>query len=295
MENKINLNEKQDNNGFTALIELLVQHFTPVQIYRFAKVKQQEQLQSVFAMGGRHKQYVYYLLVVTEGSAVMERSIQDFVDTHYTHAKVVIHAHELQTLLKNSNQSNGFFASVFNQGKLCYTAPGTASLAEFKAPSPKKRLGRAVVHWRKRKEMATGFLEAAERIIEDGHEKIGVFLLHHAVEQACLGLIYVFMDYRPEARDLKQLLYVCACFSKLPLQHFLGTPDHEELLHMMMKSFTKARKQEDFSMADHSIYRFLEVVESFLKLATKLAETEFKTQQQAIDNVKKLGEELHHA
>ncbi|MDN3587165.1 hypothetical protein QWY86_10830 [Pedobacter aquatilis] len=267
------------------LIEALVQEFAPLYIYHFAKKVHQKKLNSVFCDGEGERQSIYYLFLVVEGKVSIESRVQEFADGNY---KVIIQIHEKEQVLGSVNHCNGYLASVINKGKLRYAAPGIEKLGTLRLPNIKKRLGRAILHWRKRREMAKGFFAAAEQAIEIGQERVSLFLLHHATEQACVGLIYVFMDYQPDGRNLEHLLYLSACFSNLPFQHFMGTPDNEALLKIMIKCLSRGGYDDGFSLNNHSIYRFSELVESFVKLADDLCEAQFKVLQEEVDQVKVL-------
>ncbi|RZK51038.1 MAG: hypothetical protein EOO91_21415 [Pedobacter sp.] len=98
----------------------------------------------------------------------------------------------------------------------------------------------------------------------------------------------VFMGYQEKYGNLERLLYISACFSSLPLQHYTGTPDNEALLEMMCKSIALDNCKSDELPADKSIYRFLELVESFLKLTEKLCVEQFAVLQKEVDKMKEL-------
>ena len=274
--------ESQQANHFKVLIELLVAQFVPLQVYQFAQLEQSETLRSVFSTANE-AQCVYYLLVITAGSEAMENRMQHFVDETYTEGKVIVQAYAQEILHKDIQQCNGFLAAVFNKGQLYYSAARAIGLDGFRPPSPKKWLGRAIVHWRNQSHMADGFLKAAAQAIDSDHDQICLFLLNHAIAKACTGLIYVFMGHQPDCSNLERLLYICACFSKLPLQHFLGTPVNEALLQLMMKSCSRTGEPAGFSLKGVSAYRFLELVEGFLKMANTLSEAHFISLQQGVE------------
>jgi cyanate lyase len=94
------------------------------------------------------------------------------------------------------------------------------------------------------------------------------------------------MGYQEKYGNLKRLLHLSACFSSLPLQHFTGTPDNEALLEMMCKSIALDNCKTDELPADKSIYRFLELVESFLKLTERLCTDKLAELQMEVDRVK---------
>ncbi|RZK39062.1 MAG: hypothetical protein EOO90_20115 [Pedobacter sp.] len=284
---QIQIQAFKNHQNLNVIIEALVQEFAPLHIYQFAEITNKDKRKSVFCAIHEEEQRIYYLLMITRGSVVDENTVQAFLD-RYNLAKVIIHVCGQETVLKSLEHCGGYFARVIGKGKLFYQGVGTECYDGFSLPNPKKQLGRAIVHWRKRREMAKGFFAAAEQAMEVGNEHVGLFLLHHVTEQACMGLIYVFMDYQVESRNLERLLYLCACFSNRPFQHFLGTVENEALLKIMIKSFSEARYDDTFSLENHSIYRFSELVESFLKLANTLCEERFRVLQVEVDQVKVL-------
>lgn len=274
---KTNLfNPSQTSPHLNELISLLVQQFKPLQIYQFAQWKRQESCHSVFAGAMQEEQTIDYLLVITADGTSTANEIQDFVDNHFTASKLMIYAHEQEVVQQNLAASNGYFSAVLKNASLCYAKEGLSFNEEIREPNPKRWLGKAIINWRKRNHMAKGFSEAAEHALECGHERICLYLLHQAIEQACVGLIWVFMAYKIDHRNIERLLYTCGCFSQAPLQHFIGTLENQKLLELMMKSYRRIGHEDDFSLGGKSIYRFVELVQSFLELADSLCKERFQ-------------------
>ncbi|RZJ78092.1 MAG: HEPN domain-containing protein [Flavobacterium sp.] len=279
--------------NFMAFLEKLVAQFKPLQVYQYAQLGQQWQTESVFCNPQQKEEEIYYLLIVTEGSTRIENGIQDFANQHYTEGKVVVQAHGAEALKQNLAQSNYYFATVLNQGQLLYSNNGVLCLEEMTNLQPEKRLAQAKLHWKHRGKMANGFLLAADRALEEDHEAVCLFLLHQVIEQACIGLIWVFMGYKSDMHNLRRLLYVCACFSKKPMQHFMGTPENEIMLGVIMKSYSEARYRESFSLENRSAYNFLELVERFMELAEELCKEKFEAMEAALPvEVEKVEEEI---
>ena len=282
MTEKIKTSATETHPPFKTLIAQLVQAYAPLQIYQFAKLTKKERTNSVFSTAQLQKQRTYYLLMITEGSEAIESEVQDFADGAFAAAKVIVQVYGQATLLKHVNHRNGYFAAILNGGKLCYGVPGGAGVLTLLQPNPKNKLGRAIVHWRNRSQMADGFLLAAGKAIGQHQDHVGLFLLHQATEQACMGLIFVFMDHLPNLRNLDRLLYLCACFSPKPLAHFFGNAENEVLLNIMMKSVSRQRYQHDFSLGGRSIAQFMELVTGFLGLAKYLCKERFALSQRAL-------------
>ncbi|MFD1630573.1 HEPN domain-containing protein [Pseudopedobacter beijingensis] len=261
------LAKPENTKELNALVSLLLEKFNPLQIYLYAYYEEQSAYNSIFREARQQGEKVFYLLVVTEGTASMENAIQQYVDACYKEAKAIIHAHGEETLRLNLNQCNGYFTAVLNRGVLLYSADGLLAVQAVQGPNAEKQLLRIKEQWEHRIHLSKGFLHAAEEAVEHGDDPISIYLMYQAVEQTCVGLIAVFMGYKTDIRNLRRLLYVCGCFSKKPLQHFMGSPENEQLLNIMMKSFSEVRYGSDFDLEGRSPFRFLELAEGFVKLA----------------------------
>lgn len=276
METINHLSKAKKPAHFMAFLEKLVAQFKPLRIYQYAEYTAQIQVDSIFAELQQNEHIVYYLLVITEGTASIEGEMQRFVDQNYKEAKVVVNAHGDEILQRNLKVCNGYFSTVLKYGALYYLREDATPMGEVRMPNPKKWLGKAIVLWRNRNNMAEGFSEAAEHALEYNHERICLYLLYQAIEQACVGLIWVFMGYKSDLRNIKRLLYTCGCFSQPILQHFMGTVENQKLLDVMMKCFSQVRYEDDFSLEGKSIYRFVELVQGFLELADSLCKERFQ-------------------
>lgn len=222
--------------------------------------------------------------MITQSPAI-ERHIQSLLAEKVKDITLIVQVFAQEDIYKPGLPHNAFFASVINNGALIYIKEGLPVHPSPEMPNPKKRLAKAIVHWRNRNQMAQGFLAAADQALEQGHERVSLFLLHHATEQLVLGLIYVFMGYRPNPAKLEKLIYLCGCFSHLPLKHFMGTMDNKKLLQLLMESIKMGAEKVEVVLGEPSIYRFLELVESFVVLATNLCDEKFKVLQLELDRL----------
>lgn len=216
MKNRINPNEKNVSAELNQLVHLLAQQTTVLQIYHYASLGRAEKLKSVFSNKHRLVKRVYYLFIVTEGDT--RPSLQLLVDEQHFPFMAMVSQQNYTELQKPQLASNGFLAKVFHTAKLLYTLPDVEAPQVFRLPNPKKALAKAIVHWRNRTTIATGFMVAAEQAVEHGHERVALFLLHHATEQLCAGILYVFTGQQIAEKRLHRLIYRCACFSTQPLQ-----------------------------------------------------------------------------
>lgn len=285
MLNKFITSAKDHPKNFSVFIELLVEEFAPLHIYQFASWEQTNKIESVFCPKNEERQQLCFLFILLDGNRLAEHVFQDFVDQHYREAKVIIYTHEMETLKKNMGVSHVFYLSVLAYGQIIYSKDGALEMLTAKTPNYKKWLGRAIVDWRHRKKMASGFFNAAEQAMEFEHEQVTLFLLHHSIIEASIGLIYVFMGYHPIDCRLKKMLCGCSCFSILPYQHFFGTKENEAMVEILIKCCSRAGYSADSRLGSRSIYRFIELVESYLALADQLCTTQFSTLEKVISKI----------
>jgi HEPN domain-containing protein len=120
--------------------------------------------------------------------------------------------------------------------------------------------------------LADGFLMCAAECLAKKQFSISTFMLHQAVEQACICLIRVHIAYRSDFHNLSRLLRLCTCFSEKPFQLFLSTPEDERLFDVMAKSYSASRYQDDFAVSRQDAESLYQRVASFLLLAKAMCD-----------------------
>jgi HEPN domain-containing protein len=98
------------------------------------------------------------------------------------------------------------------------------------------------LNWKQRYFRAEAFMDAAECIWIDQDETVVLSLIGQAVEQICLGLIYVFMGYRPKQHSLHHLVDLCNNFTK-EVDHIFPrqTEQDRNIFSVLSKSSSSAR------------------------------------------------------
>ncbi|WP_111309945.1 hypothetical protein [Confluentibacter sediminis] len=102
--------------------------------------------------------------------------------------------------------------------------------------------------------------------------------LHQMLTQICLGLIYVFMEYKPQHMALPYLLHLCSLFTDLPDSVFpKNTYGNQHLLHHLFnaKDLTAHNTQHRLSLNDAN--RAWKKCGVFLYSAETLVERHFAT------------------
>lgn len=256
----------------TALIDTLSQKYDLSHIICFAR---NGVISNNFSAFGDIPSYIglhYFFLFVTKGTERVEHEIQDYINTHYKSFNVTAISHSFESVSNAIAQGNRFFIAACIGGLEMYHDNQTTFDIEFPKPNQTTTLEKAEKRFYDHIKMATGFLNSASHCIRiEGYHENGVFMLHQAVEQACISLIKVHMGYRIDLHNLNRLLSLCKCFSDKPADLFLSDDNESvRLFKILRESYGNARYSEDFRVAEEDAIVILEKVDAFVSLAENL-------------------------
>ena len=250
------------------LLQKVVDKYNPLQIYCFHKDEQSRKVSGCFSGFQDAEHCDYWLLMVTEGGSRIENAVQDFVNTHYEFGKITILAHGKEGIARSISDGYRFFANVYNAGKLLYNRQfcvKTYILYSSVLTSYRERSKLAFDNGISR---AEGFLHGAKECLASKKYNVCAFMLHQAVEQCCIALIVLYMDYRCDIHNLYRLLMLCRCFTDVPFKLFItGSEDDQAIFDKLVKSYSNARYALDFKIEALEIDMLLEQVSSLLNFA----------------------------
>jgi len=257
------------------LLQRLVAKYDPLQIYCFHKHQESRNIEGCFMDQIETNNCDYWLLMVTESISRIESAVQDFANAHYQSGKIIMLVHGKESIDKSITEGNRFFAIVLSAGKLLYNKHFTASMLTAKYSAS---IG---YHERNRQRFdngisrAEGFLNGAMECFETRKYNICAFMLHQTVEQCCIALIGLHMDYRCDIHNLHRLLMLCRCFSEQPYKLFI--PDHaadkilktedQNIFDKLVKSYSNARYAIDFKIEESEIRVLIDKVSALMKFS----------------------------
>ncbi len=244
MEPKLSL-EANHAFHFRELIQCLAHKFEPLHIFSFSQNTCTQKSLGCFSDDQAYFRCDHCLLVVTESASRVDYEMQDFANTHYRQGTITIISHGKQSVMDAVQHNSRFFISVLTTGKLLYSKDGLVDSEQIPRFIPTKCAIKALKHYEHRRPLADGFLMCASECLEKEQLGICAFMLHQAVEQACICLIRVHIAYRSEFHNLYRLLRLCQCFSERPFQLFLSSPEDEQLFDVMAKSYSGSRYKDD--------------------------------------------------
>ncbi|PVH25143.1 HEPN domain-containing protein [Sphingobacterium corticibacter] len=255
---------------FKELIHQMVQKFEPLQIFSFSQNSYTSNSQSCFKPSKVDFKCHYCLLVITESATRIDYEMQEFVNTNYRKGTMTILCHGRQSVMDAVQQNSRFFISVLATGKLLYSKDGMLDCVPVAPFIPTNGATKALKHYDHRMPLADGFLMCAYECLDKEQFEICAFMLHQAVEQACICLLSVHIAYRSEFHNLYRLLRLCQCFSEKPFQLFLSSPEDERLFDVMAKSYAGSRYKDDFSVSRQDADSLYQRVKSFLALVKEM-------------------------
>jgi len=184
-----------------------------------------------------------------------------------TQEQVTLYA--IHYTLKEANNSinNGcnFLNRVLEEGVLLFSEDNRLKQLGSYIYHPEVFL-RIQKHWNKRLEHACYFEEKSS-ICEDNPSNQGRYLLlQQAIQQSCLGLIYVFWEYQPCYYSLPFLLHLCEQFSDVPKiiypkRSFRSQQMYSRLCHAQYNLNEKIQadpSEYDSQKAEHLTYKFIQ-------------------------------------
>jgi len=262
--------EANHASHFRELIQRLAQKFEPLQIFSFSQNSYTHHSQGCFNDSQGYFRCDHCLLVVTDTATRVDYEMQDFANTHYRQGTITVICHGRQSVIDAVQHNSRFFIEVLTRGKRLYSKDGLLNDDPIPPFIPTKGAVKALKHYQHRIPLADGFFMCASECLESEQYGICAFMLHQAVEQACICLIRVHIAYRSEFHNLYRLLRLCNCFSERPFQLFLSTTEDERLFDIMAKSYSGSRYKDDFSVSSLDAESLYKRVASFLLLVKEM-------------------------
>lgn len=256
---------------FSSFIKVLAEKYNPQQIYCFGKQVVLRDKSGCFIEGDTDAKYHYYLLMVTESSIRIERTVQDFASSKFKSGTITILVHGKEAIWEALNANNRFFNTVFCSAQMVYSYDGLLNPELISPFIPSQSAVKAEKHFIHRMSLAEGFLAGASGCLIKEQFSVAVFLLHQVVEQTCIALIRVHLAYRAEIHNLQRLLSLCSCFSDKPEAQFLsGNKENERLFDILLRSYSSARYRDNFKVLVEDAKLLFHHVEDFVILAKEM-------------------------
>ncbi|MEH6658037.1 hypothetical protein [Leeuwenhoekiella marinoflava] len=210
--------------------------------------------------------YVLTMLVISQDQVSDPKLFMNEV-FNKTQEKITLYSIHY-TLKEANNKINygcNFLNRLLREGTLLYSEDNRLELPGSYLCHPDV-FREIKMHWDKRLEHALYF-EEKSTICEENPSNPGRYLLlQQAIQQACLGLIYIFWEYQPSCYSLPYLLHLCEQFSEVPKiiypkKSFRSQQIYSRLCHAqynLNEKIPEDSSESDSLKAEHLTYKFIQ-------------------------------------
>ena len=278
---------KDDNEEeiYRIIKEAVSEIVTPLNIISFGKRNGLRERYSVAGISETLSFTHYDLLIVTkETLGIYPKKISNLIsqktEEKLTTAIILTSSNKVEQALEKGNE---FVYKVLNSGAVIYSEPGSS----FDVSAPIKITAKSLDQIRGdffiRNHRANCFLSAAD-IVSGDDDSTEISLQYKALQQICLGAIYVMLGLRPDCLKLEYLFDLCSNFSNVPDNCFpRWSPEDQQLFKKLINSPNEVRfrTSDRRSPVDVDILysrseKFLEAMETIAKNRIEELETELK-------------------
>jgi len=240
------------------LLEKLITKYLPLKIFCFHKSIMTKTDIGCFRNTSTVCGSDYWLLMVTENSARIEHAVQDFASAHYNQGAITILVHGHEAIANAVANGNRFFSRIYDKGHLLYSMDGWLSNTPvMPQPSPHDEV-EAEERYQLSISRAQGFIHGAKECLASQNTNVCAFMLHQAVEQCCIALIGLHLDYRCDIHNLRRLLMLTRCVSDQSYQVFFTRRENDEyLFNLLTKSYLNGRYSKDFFISEGELVELM--------------------------------------
>lgn len=233
--------EKLPNgNKLLGLIESITASISVSYIYHLGHSTKSATYDGLYKEGMKDNTNEHFdLLIITEqpidtGTINLQSKINQ---QNEANGSVTLLIHSLKDVQKDLWDNNRFFNEILRSEKPIYIKSKILETHGLPDYDPDKELSSSKLHWYKRQQRAEALIIAAVNITENETELVEVWLLNQAMEQICLGFIYVITGYRPNQQTLAHLFSICRCINPIIDEVFpTGTEDDKEIFNTLVSS-----------------------------------------------------------
>jgi len=227
------------------IINIITKHLAVECVYCINYKSSSSVLQGIFQKNVLEQSSRHFLLLVITKESVdpATLSIQHVINqSKDISATVTLLVHSIKNVNEALLDNNRFFHEALRSGQLVYQKGPVPDLIELPEYDSIKGLSWATFTWQQRKQRAEALLEAAANMGEYETEVVEIALLNQAMEQLCLGFIFVRIGYKPSQQSLKHLVNICRCIAPTFGEAFpIDTEDDEEVFDTLIDSIKNIR------------------------------------------------------
>lgn len=174
--------------------------------------------------------------------------------------------HNIKAVQEAIQKGSRFFTTVCRNGILLYgeARPEVGLVEKVSHRSDES-------HWAHHFELAKQFLTGAEHYLSDAQPSLSVFMLHQAMEHACIAIIHNCLGYRSTTHNLNRLLALTENIS-LELSGLFPrhTETERELFNLLVHAYGDVRYRQSFSIPPEQANVLFERVKGLISVTERI-------------------------
>ncbi|WP_162623342.1 hypothetical protein [Confluentibacter sediminis] len=223
---------------------------------------------------------IYTLLIITYRP--ISKRLGDFMDEVYNkmHQRCKIYPimYALSNVKKRLNYGDDFlYKAIFHTPCIYRNNDCLSQFSKYSMPFHQNVYDHIQETWKSRMDRAGYLLSIIGNIEPEKDTTSMMSIMHHALEQICLGLLYLFWKFEPQHYSLSYMLHLCSHFCRLPDTIF---PKETYGLHRMRYILCNVHHIMRFKAQNEFSYRVTEKAhnrcEQFYHEAKKLGEAQLE-------------------
>lgn len=190
------------------------------------------------------------------------------------HSRVNLLPHTVDEVVKSLKDGNGFFGQAIVNGEVLQGEEYVATLrGRVNNINPGQLNTNIYLRWHCRLVRAQAFTAAVQAVRHSEGFEISLSLLSQCLEQVCLGVLLVCLDYQPKVYTLSHLLALCTMVSAdfediIPRR----TQEDELFFKILEGGFTEMRYSDEVGHDMATIQLLDERCDRFIFTAEELCE-----------------------
>ncbi|SHG07142.1 HEPN domain-containing protein [Pedobacter caeni] len=276
-------NQLISENDLNSIVEKIALHKGAKRIYCFGKRTYEAERKMLLLNESQHKMHVHYdLLIITEENIEQELyNLQGMNNSEQNTDKFSFVVLTKKQVQKGLEMHQRFLLGALKNGLTLFSnGDDLAELlgeVQYIEQYSKKELDRFLVDWYNRYNNAESFIESANDLSSCESLPAQLSMFNQGLEQLCLGLLQVFIDYKPNRNSLGHLMDLCCSFLSFPEEIFPRTNIEDlELFSTLTDSFNKVRYTGNIDASSNELGIILKRCNLFLEKADEAARKKIK-------------------
>lgn len=246
-----------------------------VYLFELSEYTESKQLFGEIDIKDSDKTFIYTILIVS--NSPIKKNIGDFMDILYkkTQHKCQVFpvCYSLQHIKHRVDEGDNFLTRILITLPCIWQENDDLQNSKRYNVIHHPQIYKRIEHeWNIRIQKAASLLSFFDTDFEL-EPTVTLAALYFAVEQVCLGILYLFWEFNPTHHSLKYLLHLCSLCTDIPKSFFLANNyQAKRILYILSHAHHSMRFKRASKITPDEIENAITVCETFYKEAVKVGE-----------------------